>query len=129
MPSADPIFVGNVDQPGNAAQQHFLIGIDDTVRISDFPQHLDQLDSLAGTHALDGETRKRIILMGLLRGFFGLHEQVARFLLRKLKFFREQPFDGGAFRLVETIVHARRFNEEHGNSGMQVIAVRDIRLR
>ena len=46
--SAAALLVGNVDQAGDLAKQHVLVGIEDAIGVGYVPQHFDDLNPLLG---------------------------------------------------------------------------------
>jgi len=46
--SAAALLVGNVDQAGDLAKQHVLVGIEDAIGVGYVPQHFDDFNPLLG---------------------------------------------------------------------------------
>jgi hypothetical protein len=95
-------------------------GVENAVRIGDFPEHFDETDPLVRRHAVHdcacvGEQLHEVGVRPL-----ALRHQFGALGCRKPEPFREQPFDRGALFRREFAVLVRGLQQQNGDGEAQV---------
>src|SRR3954467_4233941 len=95
--------VRDIDQSRDAAQQAVLVLVEHSIRIRNFPQHLDELEPLLEREALVDDPGEMEQLGGFGSGRLSGREQLIRVGPGKTEAVLQQPRDEASLRLVKPV--------------------------